>query len=179
MSKESEKIKVIFQSSQSRFRQLTHKTMNNNVQQQQQKSNTVQFTTFQLADELFGIDVLQVQEILPYQEITPVPLAPEYVKGLINLRGRIVTVLDLRSRLGFERLEDETTGTNLIVISHEGPISVFVDQIGNVLDIQSDRLTPPPGTVRGVAAQYIQEVCQLEDELLIALDLKSILQDES
>ena len=154
---------------------LRIKTMNN-IQQQQQKSNITQFTSFRLTDELFGVDALQVQEILPYQEITAVPLAPEYIKGLINLRGQIVTVLDLRSRLGFERLEDETTGTNLIVISHEGPISVFVDQIGNVLDIQTERLKPPPGTVRGVAVQYIQAVCQLEEELLILLDTDSVLQ---
>ena len=138
----------------------------------------VQFSTFRLADELFGVDALQVQEILPYQEITLAPLAPEYVRGLINLRGQIVTVLDLRRRLGFEELDDETTGTNLIVTSDEGPVSVFVDTIDNVLDIHADRLLPPPGTIRGVAVQHIQEVCQLEDYLLFVLDLKSILQNE-
>ncbi len=68
----------------------------NTMQNSTQKSDIVQFTTFLLRDELFGVDALQVQEILPYQEITSVPLAPEYVKGLINLRGQIVTVLDLR-----------------------------------------------------------------------------------
>jgi len=147
----------------------------NNIQQQKQKSDTVQFSTFRVADELFGVDALQVQEILQYQEITSVPLAPDYVKGLINLRGQIVTVLDLRRRLGFEQLDDETTGANLIVNSDEGQMSVFVDQIANVSDVQTDRLKPPPGTVRGVAAHYIREVCQLEDNLLIILDLKSIL----
>ncbi len=149
----------------------------NNIQQNQ-KSDNVQFTTFWLADELFGVDALQVQEILPYQQLTSVPLAPEYVKGLINLRGQIVTVLDLRRRLGFDPLDDKTTGTNLIVNADEGPMSVFVDDIGNVLDIQTDRLTPPPGTVRGVAAHYIKEVCQLEEQLLIILELKNILQME-
>jgi purine-binding chemotaxis protein CheW len=157
--------------------------MNNGQQQeakrlltQEQQFDLVQFSTFWLVDELFGVDALRVQEILSYQEISPVPLAPEYVKGLINLRGQIVTVLDLRRRLGFEPLEDETTGTNLIVNSHEGPMSLLVDQIGNVLDLPSDRLAPPPGTIRGVAVQYIQAVCQLEDDLLILLDIDSILQ---
>jgi purine-binding chemotaxis protein CheW len=150
--------------------------MINNGVQQQQRSDNVQFTTFRLADELFGIDALQVQEILPYQEITPVPLAPEYVKGLINLRGQIVTVLELRRRLCFDQLDDETIGMNLIITSNEGPMSVFVDTIGNVLDLQVDRLQPPPGTVRGVAVQYIQAVCQLEEELLIVLDTNSVLQ---
>jgi len=149
----------------------------NNIQQNQ-KSDNVQFTTFWLADELFGVDALQVQEILPYQQLTSVPLAPEYVKGLINLRGQIVTVLDLRRRLGLEGLGDETTGANLIINAHEGQMSVFVDEIGNVLDIQTDRLQPAPGTVGGVAAHYIQAVCQLENDLLIILDLKSILQTE-
>lgn len=139
-------------------------------------SGLVQLTTFRLTDELFGVDALHVQEILTYQEISPVPLAPDYVKGLINLRGQIVTVLDLRQRLGFEPLEDESTGMNLIVQSEEGPMSLLVDTIGNVLDIPAEQLVPPPGTVRGVAVQYIQAVCQLEDELLIVLDVDSILQ---
>jgi purine-binding chemotaxis protein CheW len=148
----------------------------NNIQQYQQRTDLVQFSTFRLEDELFGVNAIQVQEILPYQEISQVPLAPEYVKGLINLRGQIVTVLDLRSRLGFEPLEHETTGTNLIVNSPEGPLSLLVDEIANVLDIQKDRLSPPPGTVRGVAVSYIQAVCQLEDDLLIVLDTDRVLQ---
>jgi purine-binding chemotaxis protein CheW len=148
----------------------------NNIQQYQQRKDFVQFSTFWLEDELFGVDAIQVQEILPYQEISQVPLAPEYVKGLINLRGQIVTVLNLRRRLGFEPLEDETTGTNLIVNSPEGPLSLLVDEIANVLNIQIDRLSPPPGTVRGVAVSYIQAVCQLEDDLLIVLDTDRVLQ---
>ncbi len=148
----------------------------NTIQQQHQKSDSVQLTTFLLGKELFGVDALSVQEILLYQPVSPVPLAPDYIMGLINLRGQIVTVLDLRRRLGFDPLDDKTTGTNLIVNADEGPMSVFVDDIGNVLDIQTDRLTPPPGTVRGVAAHYIKEVCQLEEQLLIILELKNILQ---
>ncbi len=139
-------------------------------------SATVQLATFFLGNELFGINTLYVQEILTYQEITDVPLAPEYVRGLINLRGQIVTVLDLRRRLGFEKVDDETTSMNMIVNSEEGLMSLLVDNIGNVSDIARDRLLPPPGTIRGVAIHYIQDICQLEDDLLIVLDLKSILQ---
>lgn len=146
------------------------------VQEHKAKSEIIQLATFFLQSELFGVDALHVQEILTYQEITSVPLAPEYVKGLINLRGQIVTVIELRRRLGFDQLENESTGMNLIVNSNEGLMSLLVDQIGNVLDIQRDRLKPPPGTIRGVAVHYIQSVCQLEDELLIVLDLESILQ---
>jgi len=148
----------------------------NNTQQQQQKSGNVQFSTFRIAEDLFGVNALQVQEILPYQEIFPVPLAPDYLKGLLNLRGQIVTVLDLRRRLGLASLEDDTRGANLIVQFEDGALSLFVDQIDNVMELPAERLAPPPGTVRGVAADYIQEVCQLEQELLIILDLKRILQ---
>ena len=144
--------------------------------QHQTGADIVQLATFFLEDELFGVNTLHVQEILTYQEITSVPLAPDYVRGLINLRGQIVTVIDLRCRLGFEKLEDERTSMNLIVNSDEGLMSLLVDNIGNVLDIPVARLLPPPGTIRGVAVHYIQEVCQLEDELLIVLDLQSILQ---
>ncbi|GAK59100.1 CheW protein [Candidatus Vecturithrix granuli] len=129
-----------------------------------------------MGEELFGVDTLRVQEILTYQEITSVPLAPDYVRGLINLRGQIVTVIDLRCRLGFEKLEQERSSMNLIVNSDEGLMSLLVDNIGNVLDIPANRLLPPPGTIRGVAVHYIKEVCQLEDDLLIVLNLQNILQ---
>lgn len=144
--------------------------------QQQTRTDIVQLATFFLGEELFGVDTLRVQEILTYQEITSVPLAPDYVRGLINLRGQIVTVIDLRCRLGFEKLEQERSSMNLIVNSDEGLMSLLVDNIGNVLDIPSNRLLPPPGTIRGVAVRYIQEVCQLEDTLLIVLNLQNILQ---
>jgi len=121
----------------------------------------IQLATFFLGDELFGVNTLYVQEILTYQEITSVPLAPDYVRGLINLRGQIVTVIDLRCRLGFEKRDDEHAGMNLIVNSEEGLMSLLVDNIGNVLDIPVARLLPPPGTIRGVAVHYIHDVCQL------------------
>jgi purine-binding chemotaxis protein CheW len=146
------------------------------AREQKGKTEIVQLATFFLHGELFGVDALHVQEILTYQEITTVPLAPDYVKGLINLRGQIVTVIDLRRRLGFDHLQDEQAGMNLIVNSNEGLMSLLVDQIGNVLDVHRDHLKPPPGTIRGVAVHYIQAVCQLQEELLIVLDLGSILQ---
>ncbi|MCP4402114.1 MAG: chemotaxis protein CheW [bacterium] len=148
----------------------------NTAKKQKAGTDIVQLATFFLGNELFGVNTLHVQEILTYQEITSVPLAPDYVRGLINLRGQIITVIDLRCRLGFEKGEDGHANMNLIVNSDEGLMSLLVDNIGNVLDIPVDRLLPPPGTIRGVAVHYIQEVCQLEDELLIVLDLQSILQ---
>ncbi|PIE33602.1 chemotaxis protein CheW [candidate division KSB3 bacterium] len=143
--------------------------------QQQTGAGIVQLATFFLEGELFGVKTLHVQEILTYQEITPVPLAPDYVRGLINLRGQIVTVIDLRCRLGFEKIDDRQTSMNVIVNFEEGLMSLLVDNIGNVLDIPEDSLLPPPGTIRGITVHDIQAVCQLDDELLIVLDLQSIL----
>ncbi len=147
----------------------------NTMQQQTKNTSVLQFSTFYLGDELFGVEAFHVQEILPYQKIAHVPLAPAYIKGLINLRGQIVTVLELRRRLELKALEDETSGANVIVTVNGGLMSLFVDQIGNIFDIHADRLQPPPGTARGVAAHYIQSVSQLEEELLIVLNLTSIL----
>ncbi len=138
--------------------------------------DAIQFMTFFLGNELFGVNTLHVQEILAYQKMTPVPCAPDYVKGLLNLRGQILTVIDIRCRLGMEKLENEEEGMNLIINSHEGPISLFVDDIGNVVDIPADRLLPPPGTIRGVSVNYIQEISQLDAALLIVLNLRNILE---
>lgn len=130
-----------------------------------------QITTFRVADGLFGIDALHVQEIMPYQKITAVPLAPDFIRGLINLRGEIVTVLDLRRRLGFEPFADETEASNLVITSSYGEISLLVDAIHDIVEVPSDKLLPPPGTVQGVARHYIHSVCQLQDDLLMVLDI--------
>ncbi len=143
------------------------------MQEQQMTGGIQQITTFRVADGLFGVDALHVQEIMPYQKITAVPLAPDYIRGLINLRGQIVTVLDLRCRLGFEPLEDEAEASNLVITSSHGEMSLLVDDIRNIVDVPRDKLLPPPGTVKGIARQYIQSVCQLQDELLIVLDIVS------
>jgi purine-binding chemotaxis protein CheW len=145
-------------------------------QRQKQKSGIVQFTTFYIGEDLFGINTKQVQEILHYQKITPVSLVPEYVRGLINLRGQIVTVIDLRYLLGLLPLEDETTRMHLVVKSEEEAICLFVDRMNTIVSVKADQLLPPPGTVQGMAAQYIREVCQVDDDLLMILDLKSVLQ---
>ena len=140
---------------------------------QQKIGEIQQIATFHVADGLFGVDALHVQEIMPYQKITRVPLAPDYIRGLMNLRGEIVTVLDLRRRLGFEPLADETGASNLVITSAYGEMSLLVDRIHNIVDVPREKLLPPPGTVKGIARQYIRAVCQLQDELLMVLDIIS------
>ena len=147
------------------------------MQEQQMTAEIRQITTFRVADELFGVDALHVQEIMPYRKITAVPLAPDYIRGLINLRGQIVTVLDLRRRLGFDPLEHETDASNLVMTTSRGAMSILVDDIHNIVDVRRDKLLPP-GTVKGIAREYIQAVCQLQDELLIVLDIARVVGDD-
>jgi purine-binding chemotaxis protein CheW len=149
--------------------------INSEGQRQKQKSDILQFTTFYVGDDLFGVNTKQVQEILHYQKITPVSLVPEYVRGLINLRGQIVTVIDLRYLLGLPPVEDETTRMHLVVQSEEEPICLLVDRMNTIVSVQADQLLPPPGTDQSATARYIQEVCQIDDDLLMVLDLEQVL----
>src|SRR5215470_16261880 len=103
-----------------------------------------QLSTFFVADMFFGVDVLQVQEVLRFQHMTPVPQAPEVIEGLINLRGQIVTAIDMRRRLGLPPRTGCQNPTNLVVRNEDGAVSLLVDEIGDVLDVTADGFEPPP-----------------------------------
>jgi purine-binding chemotaxis protein CheW len=129
-----------------------------------------QFCTFYLGTEYFGLDVLKVQEIIRYQEMTPVPLAHPVVRGLINLRGQIVTAIDLRRRLD---LPDRAAGTlpvNVVVQTDDGAVSLLVDEIGDVLEVSDRQFERPPETLRGLARDLIRGAYKLPDRLLLILD---------
>lgn len=132
---------------------------------------TRQFCTF-LVDGLFlGVDVLSVQEVIRYQEMTRVPLAPEVVSGLINLRGQIVTALDLRSRLGLRHRDPQLEPMNVVVRTDEGAVSFLVDEIGDVIDADDMLFERPPETLRGPARELVTGVYKLKDTLLMVLDV--------
>lgn len=133
-------------------------------------SETRQLCTFHLGSMFFGIDVLNVQEVLRFQQMTRVPLAPAVIRGLINLRGQIVAAVDLRERLGLPPRAAELDPMNVIVRSEDGAISLLVDDIGDVLEIDAAGMERPPETVRGTARELIQGVYQLKDRLLLVLD---------
>ncbi len=139
-------------------------------------SGTIQFATFLLGDQLFGVDVLRVQEVLRYQDKSNIPLSPSYVSGLINLRGQIVTLLDLRTRLGLPPFEKGRRPMNVVVNSSEGPVSLMVDEIGDVLDVSRDVFEGPPPTMSGEMADYVQGVCKLEDQILIILNVDRLME---
>lgn len=137
---------------------------------------TQQFATFYLDRLLFGVEVKQVQEVIRFQEMTRVPLAPAVVRGLINLRGQIVTAVDLRRRLGLPDLERERLPMNIVVRTSDGAVSLLVDEIGDVVEVSSDAFECPPETVSGAARDLIRGVYKMSDGLLRVLDTQRSVQ---
>jgi purine-binding chemotaxis protein CheW len=132
--------------------------------------NSGQFSTFFVADLYFGVDVLRVQELLCYQQMTRVPQAPEVIEGLINLRGQIVTAIDMRRRLRLPPRADEQTPMNMVVRTHDGAVSLLVDEIGDVLDVDAATFEEPPENLAPAARELIRGVYKLKDRLLLVLD---------
>lgn len=120
---------------------------------------------------LFGVDVLKVQEIIQFQEMTEVPLSHDVVSGLVNLRGQIVTALDLHVRLDIPELaQSDTRPINIVLCTEGGAVSLLVDSIGDVLTVESDVEEPPPPTLDPRTRNVLVKVCKLENELLLVLD---------
>ncbi len=134
----------------------------------------LQLVSFNIGDEEFGVDILQVQEINRMVTITSVPNAPEFVDGVINLRGKVIPIIDLRARFGLKRKEHDKN-TRIIVVELSGNVVGFVvDAVREVLRIQRSVTEPPPSVVAGIHADYITAVGKLEDRLLILLDLDKV-----
>ncbi|MBX7100407.1 MAG: chemotaxis protein CheW [Myxococcaceae bacterium] len=131
-----------------------------------------QLCTFTVDGLLFGLDVTAVQEVLRPQEMTPVPLAPEVVRGLINLRGQIVTALDLRRRLGLGLAPRDQPAMNVVVRHDEGVVSLLVDEIGDVIEVDEATAEPLPETLLADARALIDGVYQLPERLLLVLDAR-------
>jgi purine-binding chemotaxis protein CheW len=134
-----------------------------------------QYCTFLLDGHYFGVDVLKVQEIIRFQEMTRVPLAPPVVRGLINLRGQIVTALDLRRRL---EMPDRPAGqipVNVVVQTDDGAVSLLVDEIGDVLEVSEAAFERPPETLHGAAREVVRGAYKLEHRLLLILDTQGLL----
>ena len=138
----------------------------------------IQLVTFSIGEEEFGVNILQVQEIIRTMEITKVPRAPDFVEGVINLRGKVIPIVDMRSRFGLEAKEHDKY-TRIIVIEIDMIIVGFVvDSVSEVLRIPANSVQPPPPVVAGMESEYIDGVGKLEDRLLILLDLDSLLDNE-
>ena len=136
----------------------------------QGRTSSGQFSTFAVASFFFGIDVLRVQEVLRYQQMTKVPQAPEVVEGLINLRGQIVTAIDMRRRLKLPPRPAGELPMNIVVRTSEGAASLLVDEIGDVLLMDECDYEQPPDNLDAAARDFIRGVYKLKDRLLFVLD---------
>ena len=142
---------------------------------QRRDDELLQLVTFSTGDEEFGVDILRVQEIIRTMAITKVPKAPEFVEGVINLRGKVIPIIDLRRRFGLQSKEHDKH-TRIIVIEINTMIVGFVvDSVSEVLRIPASTVEPPPPVVAGLESEYISGVGKLEDRLLILLDLDRLL----
>ena len=149
--------------------------MTNQEEIKKDQEELLQLVSFKIGDEEFGVDILRVQEINRMSQITKVPNTPDFLEGVINLRGRIVPVIDLRVKLGMLRKEHDKD-TRIVVVELKGKTMGFiVDEVNEVLRISKDITEAPPDIISGVNAEYITSIGKLDDRLLILLDLERTL----
>lgn len=134
-----------------------------------------QFCTFFVDGMYCGVEVLKVQEVIRYQEMTRVPLAPPVVRGLINLRGQIVTAIDLRERLGLKPRPEGDLPMNVVVRTADGATSLLVDEIGDVVTVDEDAFERPPETIGALTRELIEGVYKLKGRLLMIVDTEKAL----
>ncbi len=134
-----------------------------------------QFATFTVGDLYFGVEVLEVQEVLRFHEMTPVPSADPVIEGLINLRGQIVTAFDMRRRLGLDDRPDGEEPMNMVVHGADGAVSLLVDDIGDVIELSRDDFEPPPETISEQTREVLEGVYKLPERLMLALSTNKVL----
>ncbi len=144
-----------------------------------QKARELELATFYVGDLLMGIDIQQTQEINRQVEVTFVPHAPEWVRGVINLRGEVVTVLDLRNILGMEPTEITDDSRNIIVHMNGENIGLLVDKIADVVMTDEEHIEPAPANISGIEGKFFKGVCQLEKELLVLLDIDELVNNDN
>ncbi len=138
-----------------------------------------QYATFYVGNLLLGIDIGQVQEINRQLDVTNVPQAPKCVRGVINLRGEVTTVIDLRTILGLEQTEVTEDSRNLILNFQGETLGFLVDRISDILALKSGEIDPPPTNIKGIQGKYFLGVHALETEILVLLNLDAVLAEET
>ena len=138
----------------------------------------IQWVTFHLENEKYGIKVMQVQEVLRMTEIAPVPGAPHYVLGIINLRGNVVTVVDTRRRFGLPDAEADDETRIVIIEADNNVVGILVDSVAEVVDLKASEIETAPNVGNDESSKYIQGVSSRDDELLILVDVNKLLSDE-
>lgn len=140
---------------------------------------TVELATFYVGDALCGMDILKVQEINKIMEMTQVPQAPDYVMGILNLRGQIVTIIDLGKKLGLSSIDVDESSRNIIVNSENEYIGLLVSQIGDVVQADWQKVERPPANIGGLQGTFFKGVFKMEDRLIGILDADRVLADEN
>ena len=151
---------------------------NSNVVEKASDDEVFQRVTFQLENETYGINVMQVQEILRYSEIAAVPGAPDYVLGIINLRGNVVTVIDTRARFGLMPAEITDNSRIVIIEAEKQVIGILVDSVAEVVYLKKSEIEDAPYVGTAESSQFIQGVTNRDDGLLILVDLNKLLSDD-
>ena len=149
-----------------------------NLAQNIAEDEVLQWVTFQLDRETYGINVMQVQEVLRYTDIAPVPGAPDFVLGFINLRGNVVTVIDTRSRFGLEPAEITDNSRIVIIEAEKQVLGIMVDGVAEVVYLRSSEIDMAPSVGTEESSKFIQGVSNRDGELLILVDLNKLLSDE-
>lgn len=153
-----------------------NKTADNDAAERAEATN--QIVSFRLANEEYGVDIMRVQEIILPGEITQMPEVPDYICGLINLRGHVIPIVDLRKRFGLPVSERDEHTRIIVVNVGSRTIGMVVDAVNEVLRINEDQLEPPPSSIVGIEHVYIKALVKFDDKLLILLDIESILSRE-
>lgn len=140
--------------------------------------SVIQWVTFFIGEEKYGVNVMQVQEVLRYTDIAPVPGAPTYVIGIINLRGNVVTVIDTRSRFGMERREPDDSSRIIIIEADKHIFGILVDGVAEVVELSASDIGTSPNVGNDDGSKYIQGVTSKDNHLLILVDLNKFLSDD-
>lgn len=148
------------------------------METEKQSLKTVELATFYIGQALCGMNILQIQEINKIMQLTPVPQAPEYVKGVLNLRGKIVTIIDLAKKLGLGNTEVDDNTRNIIINTHDGSAGVLVSKISDVVSAEKNTMEKPPSNMKGIQGKFFAGVYKMENTLVGVLDLEKVLSIE-
>lgn len=147
-------------------------------QSQSVEDPILQYVTFQLDHETYGINVMQIQEVLRYTEIAPVPGAPDYVLGIINLRGNVVTVIDTRKRFGLIEAELSDNSRIVVIEVDNQVVGILVDSVAEVVYLKQSEMETAPNVGNEESAKFIQGVCNKNGELIILVEFEKLMSEE-
>lgn len=140
--------------------------------------NIVQLVTFALGKEIFGIHIMKVQEIIRWQAVTRVPRMPAFIEGILDLRGEVIPVIDLRKRFGFEPRPPDSATRIVVINTAAFLVGLVVDGVRQVLKPEASRIAPPPRLIAGIGMEYLEGICRFDDRLVIILNIERILSAE-